>query len=268
MGVFSDVYRFLPAFKGKKRLGKVLFKKAVYKQSVKPVTCKRGLKYYIINTHDSVGRDLFFDGIYEPLTIQKIEENLDAGDIMIDAGANIGAICLPVAQSKQVTLYAFEPALQIFETLQQNISVNHLKNIHAYRLAFSDASGDVDFYESEKVHGWSGIVQIDNFEHYTVKATTLDIFARENNIDSIAVLKADVQGWEYYVFKGAEQLIRQKRIKNIFFEFEWWAEKNAGLPLGKAQAYLLENGYSLQTLAGKSLPKPLTAGTALIHATI
>ncbi len=219
----------IPAFKGKKRLGKLLFKRAVYKKAEKPVSCKRGLKYYIINTHDSVGRDLFFDGIYEPLTIRKIEEHLVAGEVMIDAGANIGAICLPIAKHHAVSVYAFEPAVQIYATLQKNMSLNDTGNVHAFPLALSGQCGEVDFYESEKVHGWSGIVKIDNFHHYKVETTTLDTFVKENNIDTIAVLKVDVQGWEYYVLKGAEKLIQQKKIKNIFFEFEWWAEKNAGL---------------------------------------
>ena len=107
MSFLSDAYRFLPAFKGKKRIGSVLFKKAIYKSSDQIISCKRGLKYSIINTHDSVGRDLFFDGIYEPRTIQAIEKRLSAGDVMIDAGANIGAISLPIAKYKKVKIFAF-----------------------------------------------------------------------------------------------------------------------------------------------------------------
>ncbi|MEO9070116.1 MAG: FkbM family methyltransferase [Ginsengibacter sp.] len=226
------------------------------------------MKYSIINTHDSVGRDLFFDGIYEPRTIRIIEKNLSEGDVMIDAGANIGAISLPIAKKKNVTIFGFEPAHHIYKTLQKNIVINKLKNMKALPLALSNEAGEVDFYESDRVHGWSGIVKIDSFLHYKVPATTLDSFTKENNIEEIAVLKVDVQGWEYFVLKGAEELINQKKIKNIIFEFEWWAEKNAGLDMGAAQNFLLSKGYALQTLDGRPLTKPLTSGSVIIHATI
>lgn len=268
MSFLSDVYRFFPVFKGKKRIGAVLFKKVIYKSSDQIISCKRGLKYSIINTHDSVGRDLFFNGIYEPQTIKVIEENLSPGDVMIDAGANIGAISLPIAKRNDVNIFAFEPAHHIYGTLQKNIAVNHVKNMKAFTFALSNEIGEVDFYESDRVHGWSGIVKIGSFKHYKAEATTLDHFAKEYNIEKIAVLKIDVQGWEYFVLKGAEELINQKRIKNIIFEFEWWAEKNAGLDIGAAQNFLLKKGYTLQTLDGRQFTKPLTSGTVIIHATI
>ena len=211
---------------------------------------------------------MFFDGIYESATVRKIEEVILEGEVMIDAGANIGAISLPLAKRKDIKIFAFEPARHIFGTLEKNISVNRVTNMKAFPLALSNRSGAVDFYESATVHGWSGVVKIEGFEHYSVEAVTLDDFATANRIESVGVLKADVQGWEYFVFKGAEKLIKQKRIKNIIFEFEWWAEKNAGLPVGRAQEFLLENGYSLRTLSGKSLAKPVTAGTFIIHASI
>ncbi len=266
MSFLSDAYRFLPAFKGKKRMGALFFKKVIYQHSDHIISCRRGLKYSIINTHDSVGRDLFFNGIYEPGTIRAIEENLLDGDVMIDAGANIGAISLPVAKNKNVTIFGFEPAHNIFKILQKNIAANNLANIKVFPLALSNENGEVDFYESDRVHGWSGIVKIDSFDHYKVQAITLENFTKENHIDDIAVLKMDVQGWEYYVLRGAEKLINQKKIKNIIFEFEWWAEQNAGLEIGTAQKFLINKGYTLTTLDGSKITEPLTSGTVIIHA--
>ncbi len=266
--LLSTLYRFLPPFKGKKRLGKYLFRKSVFANKDRIITCKDGLQYHILNTHDSVGRDLFFDGVYEPKTIQAIEPLLKDGDVMIDAGANIGAISMPVAKSRDIRIYAFEPAKHIHEIFQQNITLNHLENIEALPLALSNEAGTVDFYESDRVHGWSGIVKIDSFQHYKVPAITLDNFATERKIENIAVLKMDVQGWEYFVLKGAERLLSEKRITHIIFEFEWWAEKNAGLLPGSAQQFLLDNGYQLQTLDGKKIDTPLTEGSLILHASL
>ncbi|MCW5913730.1 MAG: FkbM family methyltransferase [Chitinophagaceae bacterium] len=266
MSRLSDIYRSLPSFKGKKRLGSLLFRQSVYKYTDKLVRCKDGLMLHILNTQDSVGRDLFFDGEYEPETVNLINSILKEGDIMIDAGANIGAISLPVAKANHVQVYAFEPAKHVFEILEKNVTVNNLKNVIPVRLALSDVVETHEFYESNRVHGWSGMVKIDSFQHYQVDTTTLDAFAGQNNIQNIKVLKADVQGWEYFVFRGAENLISEGRIEYIIFELEWWAEQNAGLEVGTAQHFLLEKGYVLETLDGRKIDKPLTHGTKMIVA--
>lgn len=266
MSFLSDTYRSLPSFKGKKRIGALLFRKAIYSYSDKLIPCKNGLRFHILNTQDSVGRDLFFDGEYEPETISLISSLLEAGDVMVDAGANIGAISLPVAKKKAVRIYAFEPGAHIFEILEKNVAINHLGNITPVRLALSDAEKTSEYYESDRVHGWSGMVKIDSFQHYPVQTITLDSFAEKNKIDKIKVLKVDVQGWEYFVFKGAEKLIDEGRIAHIIFELEWWAEKNAGLKIGAAQEFLMEKGYQLQTLYGDKINQPITEGTVMIYA--
>ena len=266
MNLLSNAYRRLPAFRGKKRLGAFLFRNLVGQNKDMIVSCFYGLKLHLLNTQDSVGRDLFFDGIYESETVNLILELLNDGDVMIDAGANIGAICLPVAKKKSAGIYAFEPAQNIHEILQQNIQINGLRNVFAQPVALSDKEGELDFYESDRVHGWSGPVKIDSFTHYKVGCTTLDEFATNQGIDKIRVLKADVQGWEYFVFKGAERLLKESKIDHILFEFEWWAEKNAGLELGTAQQYLMDHGYHLSTLKGRRVDKPLTNGTVMLHA--
>ena len=263
----SDTYRRLPPFKGKKRLGQILFSNAVFERKDRIIRCKNNLKFHLLNTHDSVGRDLFFDGIYEPATLKAIEENLLDGDVFIDAGANIGAISLPVAKKKNVRTFSFEPATNIFKVLKKNQELNKLDNVITIPMGLSDREGVTDFYESARVHGWSGMVRIDSFQKYKVSTTTLDNFTTKNNIERIAVLKADVQGWEYYVFKGSEKLLDEKRIGTIIFEFEWWAEKNAGLELGAAQQFLLDKGYFLFHLNGKRIYQPFKQGSMVLMAT-
>ncbi len=230
------------------------------------ISCKNGLQFHLLNTHDSVGRDLFFDGEYEPETIKAIEQNLKKGDVFVDIGANIGAISLPVAKRNKVEVFSFEPAPRIFSILEKNQEENNLNNVHLMRLGLSDKVGETDFYESDRMHGWSGMVKIDSFQKCRVPTTTLDIFAVENKIERIAVLKADVQGWEYFVFKGAEKLLEEKRIDVIVFEFESWAEGNAGLELGAAQQYLIDKGYSIFRLNGERVEVTLKSGSLILVA--
>ena len=262
----SYFFRLLPYFKGKNHLGMWLFKKRMYQKINESITCSYGLKYQIINTSDSIGRELFLNGIYEKETIRLLRKLLAPGKIMIDAGANIGSISLPLAKLTGAHLYAFEPAPLIFQILEKNIQQNHLDNIDSFQLALSDLAGERDFYESERVHGWSGMVGIDSFKKSRVQATRLDDFCKERGIEAIEVLKIDVQGWEYHVLHGAEKLLDEGRIAHIIFEFEWWAEQNAGLNIGAAQELLLQKGYELNEFNGKKISEPVKTGTLLIHA--
>lgn len=243
-----------------------MFKNQLFDKADKIIQCKNDLQFHILNTYDSVGRDLFFDGIYEPLTVNLIRSLLHPGDVMIDAGANIGAVSLQAAYEKDVSVYAFEPGRRIFDMLEKNIRLNEMHHIKALPVALSDTEGILDFYESDRVHGWSGLVKIDSFEKYNVEATPLNAFAVQNGIDRVRVLKADVQGWEYHVFKGAERLLDERRVDHIVFEFEWWAEKNAGLEPGASQQYLLDKGYTITTLQGEKIDRPLREGSLNLHA--
>ncbi len=64
-------------------------------------------------------------------------------------------------------------------------------------------------------------------------------------------MKVDVQGFELFVFKGMQQLLREKRVFNILFEFEAWADEQAGVEMGAAQRLLQEQGYQLYGLNGR-----------------
>lgn len=238
----------------------------IYQSKNPVIQCKEGLRFHLLNTHDSVGRDLFFDGVYESETIASIRSQLRSGDIFVDAGANIGAISLAIAKNRDVQVYSFEPARRVFETLVKNIEINNFNNVQAFSIALSERNGTQDFFESERVHGWSGLVGIEGFNKYEVPVMTLQTVVDENQIKRISVLKSDIQGWEYFLFKGAERLMDEDKLPFIIFEFEWWAEENAGLAPGTAQQFLMDKGYRIYTLDGNQITSPLKTGSLMLIA--
>ena len=54
-----------------------------------------------------------------------------------DIGANVGAYTIYAAVSKDIPVYAFEPAFHSYYLLNRNIALNGLTDVKAYNLALS-----------------------------------------------------------------------------------------------------------------------------------
>ena len=60
------------------------------------------------------------------------------------------------------------------------------------------------------------------------------------------LIKIDVEGYEYHVFKGATGLLGRPDAPDILFEFVDWAEKQAkGVEIGDSQQILRDLGYQI-----------------------
>ncbi len=57
-----------------------------------------------------------------------------------------------------------------------------------------------------------------SFEETLVQVTTLEIFCAENGIWQIDLLKIDVEGFEYDVLKGAQNVLKKGAVKAIQIE--------------------------------------------------
>lgn len=89
---------------------------------------RNGLK---IKTKDGIS-----SGTIAVIFIKKDYGNISDNSIIIDIGANIGVYSLFASQSKNTTIYAYEPMPENYNLLKENISLNKLKkNIFPFNLA-------------------------------------------------------------------------------------------------------------------------------------
>lgn len=145
--------------------------------------------------------------------------------VVFDVGANVGIYATEVlARFKQLQLYCFEPSLKTFEVLRTNL--NQDCRVKLFCLGFGDAEGTVDLYSDSDTSGLASVynrrlehlnIQLKANEKVSLK--TLDSFCSQQVIQHIDLLKVDVEGNEFNVLKGGQQLMASGSIDFIQFEF-------------------------------------------------
>ena len=272
--MFDTILRSLPPFKGKHRIAKILFNKIIAGRKDIIVSGKYACSYKLPNLKESIGFDIFLNGIYEQDTIDFIVSHVSPNGNMIDIGANIGAIAVPVASlRKDVQLLCIEASPRVFGYLSYNVKKNDLKNCTLINMAISDEDGRHEkFYSPDDQFGKGSFSPVFTKKMEMVETITLSTLITRQQIKKIDFIKIDIEGYEYYAFKGARELLLGPNAPDILFEFVDWAEELIKkIKEGDAQRLLLEYGYKLYTLSDTQKMQPLTApitkGYAMIFAT-
>jgi FkbM family methyltransferase len=165
---------------------------------------------------------------------QKLVRNLVSGGMTVfDVGTNIGKYTklFSILVEPKGRVYAFEPTQKSFlQTLQavQEVGYNNVvctpKAIFSENttLTFNEFPDEYSSWNSigkphmADPHDSNRIVQIK--QSIEVEAITLDSFCRENNIDHIDYLKLDVEGAEIFALRGANNLLKNRKVRYLQFE--------------------------------------------------
>jgi FkbM family methyltransferase len=252
MKILLSIYRSLPWFKGKLRLGKLLFSNYVNASQEFTFKAHDGVTYAIPNTLENIGLELIINGVYEKEVLDFLKTNMKDHSVFFDVGANIGSIGIPVAKTKKaIDYHCFEAAPDTFDYLQKNIASNQLASYQSSNCLVHHTSGISHRFYVSALHGKNSLAPTYSNDYIEVGAVTIDDYCRLNGIQHIDWMKIDVQGFELFVFQGAKELLQNKLVQNILFENEPWAEDQAGIERGKAQQFLLDCGYSLFDMEGQ-----------------
>jgi FkbM family methyltransferase len=150
--------------------------------------------------------------------------------ILFDVGANIGSWSkLALKYDNDISIFAFEAINQTYLNLEKNLN-NHNADIQIFNKAISNQIGDFEIYNFGENEGTNSF--FDNsisFNDKSVKppkiekilTTTIDIFCKENNIDSIDFLKCDTEGNDFNVIMGCKEMFKNNRIIALQFEYNW-----------------------------------------------
>lgn len=172
-------------------------------------TCRHGVFTYHADCR-FLGASLRLYGEWSEDEVRMYDALLTKQDTVIEVGANIGALTVPLSRRCKHVL-AFEPQLENFELLFQNLKVNEIENVHAFSMALGSSIGEVSMPTLKEIDADHGVIgdyggpEV-GFGSLKVNQVTIDSLKLT---DRIAFIKMDCEGSERDVLIGAEKLIER-----------------------------------------------------------
>jgi len=233
-----------------------------------PTSVRIGRAEILLNPKDPVVSGALAFGVYEKGELKRFSEVIRPGMTVVDVGANLGtytAVALDRLQG-QGRLLAIEPARENFFWLERNTRHNLGKmpnnRVTLARTALSDQGGWAILHKNPANKGDNRLYQ--DFllpKQERVQTTTLDALCKKHGIDSIDVLKIDVQGLEVRVLRGAEKILKASPRCHLFCEFWPDGMRKSGTGTEGFLKILKTNRFRLFEVAGNRL-RPVSQASA------
>jgi FkbM family methyltransferase len=201
------------------------------------------------------------------------------GETALDLGANFGLYCYHLAKvlGRSGRIYAFEPVPFTFETLRVVAKLLGFRNVTLFEKGCAEEAGRISFEVPVQTSGafaagqayiggrrddregkeqqvrWAGTRQV------VCEVVKLDDFLPE--VESLSLIKCDIEGAELLAFRGAEKMIA-KHLPSVICEINPWFLEGFGIRLDELLAFFSEQGYQLyhyRNEEGREMLKPVEA---------
>ncbi len=139
--------------------------------------------------------------------------------VFLDVGSNIGYYSVMAGvTAPDLKVYAFDPSPGPFEFLEKNIRLNACRHVFPNQLALSDSEGRFSFHVSYNLkYPWLGHRVLGGSGHLAhvrespglfkvdVECQTLDRFVQNKKLETIDLIKLDVEEAEHLVLSGGKK---------------------------------------------------------------
>lgn len=172
--------------------------------------------------YENLNYDMWSNG-----ELRVLERFAEVGDVstIFDVGAHVGGWTKMAArQLPSGAIHSFEIVPETYRELARNLS--GVSNAHLHDVGLSNHSGDASV---NYVPGGSGISTmvdgaIESFfgiqtQRLTARLAVGDEFCAEHGISQIDLLKVDVEGAEYDVLMGFQEMLNSGAISAVQFEY-------------------------------------------------
>jgi len=200
--------------------------------------CRHGTMMYLPNDK-WIGRSFELYGEALESEVQVISRFVKPGDVVIDGGANMGAITIPLAMmvGEEGHVHAFEPQEFIRYVLCGNVALNSLYNVTIYDRPLSDSDDHLLYCINKQLKNDDGVYFYDEQgQHYgglyltPEKRFDDDVPLKTMTIDSMFLpkldfMKLDVEGCEIATLRGAQETIKKHQPIMVLESMPWDAPK-------------------------------------------
>ncbi|MCA9024140.1 MAG: FkbM family methyltransferase [Planctomycetaceae bacterium] len=198
---------------------------------------------------DYVSECIALMGFFELDLSRRMVERAQSGGRLVDVGANMGYFpLLWLSTSPRTTCLAFEPVKRNQDIIRRNMIHNRFEDrLQLIPMAAGERKSTMLFDPGdEEQTGWGSLAVTDQARSYKVDVVRLDDVITDN--EPIDVLKIDTEGADPLVLRGAERLLQQHQIREIFFEHNRPGLENLGLSDTEAQDFLRSHEYDVECL--------------------
>jgi FkbM family methyltransferase len=166
--------------------------------------------------------------------------SLQLNATVVDVGANIGDFTIQVAKLCPTgRVYAIEPVAGNCECIERQLKLNQLENVKVLHLALGGQDGEVEIHEAGLQSSASRGEEIGS----RVRLSALQSMMRENNIDTIDLLKMDCEGAEWDILPAAEMIL--PKIRQLCLEYH-----NSKLTVEWLEPWLTKKGFTVRRTHG------------------
>ena len=221
----------------------------------------------VLNPTDPVVSGALHFGVYEKAETRFFQSACRDGMTFLDVGANLGYYTALAARAvgPNGRVLAVEPDPDSFGYLEQTIAANAVGNVEAFPVAASDAPATLPLYISTDNRGDNRLYASgEDRPQVEVAARPLDALLRENKIDTVDLIKIDVQGYEPKVIAGLRETITASPNLTLLTEFWPQGIDEAGEDANEFLQTLRELGLTLHELQPDGSLAELTDDTDLI----
>jgi len=158
-----------------------------------------------------ISRAIFKDGIWEPRVTSLLKVKTHPGMVALDIGADIGYYTLLFASlvGRNGRVIAFEPIPEARKRLEHNILINGYGNVVISKYALGNREGTV-FLEDPLNKSRINLSNVrSRNKSIIVSIRRMDDLLTELKLNSIDIVKIDVEGAEHEVLRGMEHTLRE-----------------------------------------------------------
>ncbi|MGL4424510.1 MAG: FkbM family methyltransferase [Gemmataceae bacterium] len=207
---------------------------------------------FVCHLADSVAREAFYTGRYEPQETALFNSVLKPGMTFLDLGANWGYFSLLAATRVGPTgrVHSFEPDPRILALLRQNVALNQFQNVTIHPVAASDGPGELRFTGFSETGGNWGISTLagDGTNAFTAATVAVDPYLDQQGVDQVDFVKMDIEGAEDLALAGMDAGLRRGRYRQLMIELHPGRLAERGRNARDLIDLLLQAGYTAQTI--------------------